>query len=209
MIDVLDRVKLISELEQCKGNTPDSYIEKIIAALKTGLLFPDRPKCPHLAVDMLIELKCGGIVLIRRRDGSFACPGGYVNYGESVEAAAIREAKEETGLDIEILGQFGIYSDPQRDPRVHTASVAFACRASGTPVAGDDAKDVGIFTRDNMPDKLAFDHATVVQDYFKYWDSIATKGQKNIRNARECARLVKKWPKWKLAGLQFKPNGSR
>lgn len=122
---------------------------------------------PLLTVDAIIETQ-GGIVLIKRKNPppGWAIPGGFVDYGETLEDAVIREAKEETGLDIKIIRQFHTYSDPKRDPRHHTVTTIFIAAASGTPVAADDAKEAGIFTRDNLPADLAFDHRQVLDDYF-------------------------------------------
>ena len=127
----------------------------------------ERPRNPYLTVDVIIEIE-GGIVLIKRKNPppGWAIPGGFVDYGESLEEAAVREAKEETGLDIELIRQFHTYSDPKRDPRHHTVSTIFIARASGTPRAADDAKEVGIFTRDNLPEDIAFDHRQILEDYF-------------------------------------------
>lgn len=109
------------------------------------------------------------IVLIKRKNPPFgwALPGGFVDYGESLESAALREAKEETSLDVELLYQLGAYSDPQRDPRHHTISVVFVARATGEPKAADDAEDVGLFNLNSLPGQLAFDHAQILQDYFE------------------------------------------
>lgn len=125
------------------------------------------PKTPFLAVDAIIETG-GGIVLIKRKNPppGWAIPGGYVDCGETLEDAVIREAKEETGLDITLLRQFHAYSDPKRDQRHHTVSIFFIATASGIPVAADDAKEAGIFTIHNLPEDLAFDHRQVLEDYF-------------------------------------------
>jgi ADP-ribose pyrophosphatase YjhB (NUDIX family) len=125
------------------------------------------PRNPFCTVDAIIEVE-GGIILIKRKNPprGWAIPGGFVDYGESLEDAVIREAKEETGLDIEIVRQFHTYSDPKRDPRHHTISTIYIARASGKPQAGDDAKEVGIFTKDNLPDEIAFDHRQILEDYF-------------------------------------------
>jgi ADP-ribose pyrophosphatase YjhB (NUDIX family) len=98
-------------------------------------------KTPRITVDIIIELD-EGIVLIERKNPphGWALPGGFVDYGESLEAAATREAKEETGLEVELLRQFHTYSDPGRDPRGHTVSTVFVARASGVPQAADDAQ---------------------------------------------------------------------
>ena len=93
-------------------------------------------------------------------------PGGFVDYGESLESAAAREAKEETGLDVELTRQFHTYSDPNRDPRHHTITTVFIATATGKAAAGDDAKEVGIFGRNGLPQQIAFDHADIIQDYF-------------------------------------------
>lgn len=122
---------------------------------------------PFLTVDAIIEID-GGIILINRKNPppGWAIPGGFVDYGETLEDAVIREAKEETGLDIKIIRQFHTYSDPKRDPRHHTVTTIFIATASGTPVAADDAKDVGIFSMDNLPKDIAFDHRQILEDYF-------------------------------------------
>jgi ADP-ribose pyrophosphatase YjhB (NUDIX family) len=122
---------------------------------------------PVPTVDLVIEVE-GGIVLIRRRNPphGWALPGGFVDYGESLESAALREAREETSLDVKLTGQLGAYSDPSRDPRQHTISVVFTARASGTPRGGDDAAEAGVFTRDSLPADLAFDHGRILGDYF-------------------------------------------
>jgi len=122
---------------------------------------------PIPTVDIIIELD-KGIVLVKRKNPpeGWALPGGFVDYGESLESAAIREAKEETGLDILLLRQFHTYSDPKRDPRHHTISTVFIARAKGKATAGDDAKEVGVFRKDNIPDSIAFDHRDIINDYF-------------------------------------------
>ncbi len=124
---------------------------------------------PIPTVDIIIETAKGGIVLIKRKNPPFgwALPGGFVDYGESLESAAIREAKEETSLTVEIRYQLGAYSDPARDPRHHTITVVFVARAAGEPTASDDAMEAGLFGPDSLPDNLAFDHKAILQDYFK------------------------------------------
>jgi len=123
---------------------------------------------PFPTVDIIIQMTCGGIILIQRKNPPYgwALPGGFVDYGESLEHAAIREAKEETSLDITLLSQFHTYSDPGRDTRKHTISTVYLARAEGTPVAADDAQDIGIFTRESLPTPLAFDHANILQHYY-------------------------------------------
>ncbi|MCX7913773.1 MAG: NUDIX hydrolase [Thermodesulfovibrionales bacterium] len=124
-------------------------------------------KNPLPTVDIIIEYK-EGIILIKRRNPPYgwALPGGFVEYGESLEDCALREAKEETGLDIELIRQFHTYSEPQRDPRFHTITTVYIAKAEGNFKAGDDAKEVGVFKRDNLPDNIAFDHREILTDYF-------------------------------------------
>ena len=121
---------------------------------------------PVPTVDIIIEID-EKIVLIKRKNPPYgwALPGGFVDYGESFETAAAREAQEETGLIVQGLRQFHTYSDPGRDPRQHTASTVFIAQAEGAPMAGDDAAEAGMFTEDNLPD-LAFDHGKILADYF-------------------------------------------
>lgn len=122
---------------------------------------------PIPTVDIIIEYE-GSIILIKRKHPpeGWALPGGFVEYGESLETAAVRETKEETGLDIELLRQFHTYSDPKRDPRHHTITTAFIAKAKGKAIAGDDAKAIGIFNRDTLPEQIAFDHRDILNDYF-------------------------------------------
>lgn len=128
---------------------------------------------PAPTVDIIIELidRPGRpIVLIERKNEPFgwAIPGGFVDYGESIETAAIREAKEEVSLKVELVEQFYVYSDPTRDPRQHTLAIAFIATAKGNPVAADDAKTLGIFNQWDMPQNLCFDHDQIMQDYWNY-----------------------------------------
>jgi len=123
------------------------------------------PDSPRLTVDVIIELS-GGVVLVERGHAprGWALPGGFVETGETLEAAAAREALEETALEVELIRQFHAYSDPSRDPRGHTVSVVFLGRASGTPKGGDDARQARVFPLDALPE-LAFDHARILADY--------------------------------------------
>jgi len=125
---------------------------------------------PAVAADVIIEIDGGGIVLIERRNEppGWAIPGGFIDYGETVEHAAVREAREETGLAVELTALLGIYSDPRRDPRHHTITAVYVGRAAGLPVAADDAKRAAVFHQNTLPAPLAFDHATVLADYFAY-----------------------------------------
>lgn len=132
-----------------------------------------RPITPSLTVDIIIELHDQPnkpIVLIERKYPPYgwALPGGFVDVGETVETAAVREAKEETSLDVELTCLLGCYSDPARDPRGHTASLVYIARARGTPRAEDDAKNVGIWTLDTLKIPLAFDHAAILDDYWRF-----------------------------------------
>ncbi len=135
------------------------------------------PKCmekievyrnPIPTVDIIIEI-AEGVVLIKRKNPphGWAIPGGFVDYGESLEEAAVREAKEETNLDVKLVKQFHTYSDPNRDPRHHSISTVYIAKAEGIPQAKDDAFDIGIFNESNLPDQIAFDHRSILRDYFK------------------------------------------
>jgi purine-nucleoside phosphorylase len=125
-------------------------------------------KNPVPTVDIIIELKDGKIVLIRRKNPplGWALPGGFVDYGETLEAAAIREAEEETSLKVHLVRQLHTYSNPDRDPRRHTITTVFIARAEGPPKADDDAAEVGVFDQNTLPHPLAFDHELILKDYF-------------------------------------------
>ncbi len=140
-----------------------------------------RPVTPLLAADAIIELtdenNQTGIVLIERKNPPYgwAIPGGFVDVGETVEQAAIREAKEEVCLDVKLECLLGLYSDPMRDTRGHTATAIYIATAKGTPKAADDAKNVAVFNINALPTELAFDHAKVLQDYLRYKKSNKVK----------------------------------
>jgi 8-oxo-dGTP diphosphatase len=128
---------------------------------------------PTPTVDIIIEMidqPHRPILLIERKNPppGWALPGGFVDYGETVEAAAIREAKEEVSLEVELIEQFHVYSDPNRDERQHTLSIVFMAIARGTPRAADDAKKVGFFELRELPKILCFDHQKILQDYLRY-----------------------------------------
>jgi len=124
---------------------------------------------PIPTVDIIIEIPSKGIVLIKRKNPPYgwAIPGGFLDYGESLEEAAIREAKEETNLDVELIRQFHTYSDPERDPRHHTVSTVYIAKGKGIPQAKDDALEIGIFNESSLPEDIAFDHRWILKDYFK------------------------------------------
>jgi 8-oxo-dGTP diphosphatase len=125
-----------------------------------------RYRNPFPTVDIIIELM-GGIVLIERKNPPYgwALPGGFVDYGESLEAAAVREAREETSLDVVNLRLLGCYSDPGRDERMHTISTVYTADGCGQPLAADDAANAGVFQLDSLPGPLCFDHARILADY--------------------------------------------
>lgn len=131
-----------------------------------------RPVTPLLAADCLIRLPGDDrrVVLIERRNEpmGWALPGGFVDVGERLEVAAVREAREETGLDVSLLALLGVYSDPARDPRGHTITAVYVADASGEPVAADDAKAVGLFAAADPGLPLAFDHRLVLDDYLRW-----------------------------------------
>jgi 8-oxo-dGTP diphosphatase len=129
-------------------------------------------KNPTPTTDILIELAGhpGALVFIERKNEpkGFALPGGFVDEGEYIADAAVREAKEETGLDVDLVELFHVYSDPARDQRKHTVSTVFIARASGTPRGGDDAARCLVCTPDALPAPLVFDHGLIVADYLAY-----------------------------------------
>lgn len=126
-------------------------------------------KTPLLTVDIIIQYE-KGIVLVERKNPPYgwALPGGFVEVGESLEGAAIREAKEETSLDIHLIEQFHSYSDPRRDPRFHTATVVFIADGNGVIRGRDDARRADVFLEEALPSDIAFDHKEIITDYFKY-----------------------------------------
>ncbi|MGF1481867.1 MAG: NUDIX domain-containing protein [Cyanophyceae cyanobacterium] len=131
------------------------------------------PRNPAPTVDIIIELidqPHRPIVLIERQNppSGWALPGGFVDYGEAVETAARREAKEEVSLEVELVEQFGVYSDPERDPRQHTLSIVFIATAQGTPQAADDAQTLRICHSWELPTNLCFDHDRILKDYWRY-----------------------------------------
>lgn len=128
-----------------------------------------KPTTPCVAVDIVIEYR-DGIVLIERKNEphGWALPGGFVDVGEPLEGAAIREAREETSLDVDLRELLYVYGNPLRDSRGHTVSVVYIAEGRGTLKAADDAKGARVFSYDNLPDRLAFDHRSIVADYFTF-----------------------------------------
>jgi 8-oxo-dGTP diphosphatase len=126
-------------------------------------------KNPLVTVDIIIEID-KKIILIERANPphGWALPGGFVDYGESLESAAIREAGEETSLEVILEEQFHTYSDPGRDPRHHTITTVFIGKGIGVPKPADDAKQLGIFSKHDLPAPVVFDHRKIIRDYFRY-----------------------------------------
>ncbi len=131
-------------------------------------------KNPAPTVDIIIEIENdppssspAGIVLIKRKNPPFgwAIPGGFVDYGETLESAAVREAREETGLAVSLVRQFHTYSDPARDPRKHTITTVYVATARGVPAGADDAAEARVFPLDALPEQMAFDHGDILRDY--------------------------------------------
>lgn len=146
----------------------------IVYKANTMKMFRSCPRCgaeieayrnPFPTVDVVV-IRDGRVILIRRRNPppGWALPGGFVDYGETAEAAARRELREETGLTAESLELLGVYSEPERDPRFHTVSIVYFAEAEGVPGAGDDASDVRWFPVENLPAEVAFDHRRIIAD---------------------------------------------
>jgi 8-oxo-dGTP diphosphatase len=131
---------------------------------------------PLVTVDIIIELDAK-IVMIERANPPYgwALPGGFVDYGESLETSAVREAKEETSMSIDLQEQFHTYSHPDRDPRQHTITTVYIARGSGIPKPADDAKNLGIYTQKELPAPIVFDHGKIISDYFRYKNGVSKK----------------------------------
>ena len=133
-----------------------------------------------MTVDAVILCEDESLILIKRKydpyKGSWALPGGFVEWGETVESAVVREAKEETGLEVDIIGMVGVYSDPERDPRGHTVTVCYLTRKTGGSLKADtDASSARYFSKDEILKlKLAFDHDIILKDAFKLLDNCKT-----------------------------------
>lgn len=130
------------------------------------------PQTPYLTVDAIIEYGDKIVIIERGKEPyGYALPGGFVEIGENLKTAVIREMKEETNLDVEVREVLGIYSDPARDPRGHTVTIVFICSASTNqkPISGDDAKRVMLFKATEVPlEKMVFDHAQIIKDYLEW-----------------------------------------
>ncbi|HNR14022.1 MAG TPA: NUDIX hydrolase [Thermodesulfobacteriota bacterium] len=164
----------------------------------------EKKRCPHCGgelkeyrnpaptVDIIIQMAGQGIVLIKRKNPPYgwALPGGFIDYGETVEQAAQREALEETGLRVESLQQFHVYSDPGRDPRLHTISMVFTGKASGIPKAGDDAAELGIFAEGDLPVPLAFDHGRILADFFSWRQNICDQEKESPSKGKNTGGLT-------------------
>lgn len=140
-------------------------IEKIVCP-RCGHVM-EQHRNPYPTVDVIVNIG-GKVVLVKRKNppDGWAVPGGFIDYGESAEDAAVREIREEIGIDITDLNQFRCYSDPGRDPRFHTITIVFTATGAGVPVAGDDAAEAGLFDEKDLPSPLAFDHERILKDYF-------------------------------------------
>ncbi len=145
----------------------------------------ERYRNPLPTVDVIVETP-KGIILIKRKNPPYgwALPGGFVDYGETLEDAAIREAREETSLHVRLVSALGAYSDPRRDPRHHTISYVFIARSRGRARASDDALEIGVFDRDSLPKDLAFDHGQILQDYFSCRSGRLVKGTEKLPETR-------------------------
>ncbi len=181
VFDILDYRSAVNSRQSYGGTASDNVSEVIKEIEKELEIKHDNTiKCPRCSypvkiyknpvptVDIIIEME-GKVVLVRRKNEPYgwAIPGGFVDFGESVEDAAKREAKEETNLNISIKGLLGVYSNPDRDPRIHTISTVFVAVSQGIPKAGDDALEIGLFDKDSMPENIVFDHRDILIDYFE------------------------------------------
>ena len=157
--------------EDSKGSAPSKIPAAAASLLKELEHAIERQmgyRNPIPTVDVIIETEPGSVVLIERKNPPYgwAIPGGYVDYGESLEQCAVREAKEETSLDVTLVRQFHTYSDPSRDKRHHSISTVFVATAKGAPKGADDALRAASFTKWNLPANIAFDHRRILEDYF-------------------------------------------
>ena len=167
----------------------DNKKSRTVLCPKCGAVIKEY-RAPLPTVDIIIECQTQenqkGVVLImrNREPRMWALPGGFCEYGESLEQAAVREAEEETGLKIKLMNQFQTYSDPSRDPRHHSITTVFVATSSGKPVAGDDADEVGVFNKGNIPEMMAFDHREILNDYFLY-EETGSRPHSHVGRARK------------------------
>ncbi|WP_456366898.1 NUDIX domain-containing protein [Thermococcus sp.] len=162
----MDRYVLL--VKAPRGKDVSSFREKVGELAESEGLKAELHRCIGLTVDGVV-IHNNGVVLIKRRNepfkGRYALPGGFVEYGETIEEALRREMKEETGLDVIPVKLVGVYSKPDRDPRGHTVTVAFLCIGEGWLKAGDDAKEVHVVpVEEALRMKLAFDHSEILRD---------------------------------------------
>ncbi len=165
-----DEYSLGEEVKEFKFFTPGKLPPIVFPSHQRIVLdFAKTYRNPVPTVDAVIE-KREGVILVKRKNPPFgwALPGGFVNYGETLEEAIKREVKEEINLKIRSLKQFHTYSDPDRDPRIHTITTVFLAKAEGNLAPGDDAKELAIFSRGKLPSNLAFDHKKILEEYFNY-----------------------------------------
>lgn len=169
-LSLADEYSLGEEVEEFKF-FPPSHLPPIAFPSHQRIIsdFVKTYQNPIPTVDAVIE-KEEGVILVKRKNPPYgwALPGGFVNYGETLEEAIKREVKEEINLEIRNLTQFHTYSAPDRDPRMHTITTVFLAKAEGNLAPGDDAKELAIFSKDSLPSNLAFDHKKILQDYFNY-----------------------------------------
>jgi 8-oxo-dGTP diphosphatase len=151
------------------GTSISKFIRYNYHSLTAKIFAVARPQTPPVAADCIIEVG-NRIVLIERRYQPFgwALPGGFVEFGETVEQAAIREAREETSMEVELRALLGVYSRPDRDPRGQSITVVYVGTAPGVPRAADDAQNAVLFEPDRLPTPLAFDHAEILADYLHF-----------------------------------------
>ncbi len=165
----LEKKSFLKEIVFILPDKKSSFFFRELVADCIGYIEREKGTYPIPTVDIIIELK-EKIVLIKRKNPPYgwAIPGGFVEYAESLEAAATREAKEETNLSLQNLFQFHTYSNPGRDPRFHTISTVFIAQGKGNPEAKSDALELGIFNLQDLPGKFAFDHKKIIKDYFNF-----------------------------------------
>ncbi|MCK4532252.1 NUDIX domain-containing protein [bacterium] len=165
----LEKMPFLKEIVFILPDKKKSFAFRELVTDCIGYIEREKGAYPIPTVDIIIELK-EKIVLIKRKNPPYgwAIPGGFVEYDESLEVAAAREAKEETNLSLQNLFQFHTYSEPGRDPRFHTISTVFIAQGKGNPEAKSDALELGLFSLQDLPGKFAFDHKKIIRDYFNF-----------------------------------------